>query len=166
MKALRGIAVSPGYANGRVVVYRPPALDAVQGRSIEPEEVEGEFDRFTVAVDRAIEELSVVRQQVAADVGDGEAAIFDAHIAMLSDSSLKLNIHERLKKNECVPKRRLRPKCRLLPKGSHHRVATICASLPWMQKMSATACFGTSVWMRGKARWLSSLRTVLFLREI
>lgn len=103
MKALRGIAVSPGYANGRVVVYRPPELDAVQRHPIQPKEAEEEFNRFIAAQDHAVEELTVVRQQVAADVGESEAAIFDAHIAILSDPALKKNIREQLNSKQiCV----------------------------------------------------------------
>lgn len=96
MKSLRGIAVSPGYANGTVVVYHPPMLDGVERRTISPEEVDAEFKRFIAARDRAREEVSIVRQQVAADVGEGEAAIFDAHIAMLCDPVLTEHIFERL----------------------------------------------------------------------
>ncbi|HKL22914.1 MAG TPA: phosphoenolpyruvate-utilizing N-terminal domain-containing protein, partial [Tichowtungia sp.] len=97
MKTLRGIGVSPGYASGRIVIYRSLALDTVQSRPIEPGNIETEFERFIEAAEHAQEELSVVREQVAADVGESEAAIFDAHIAMLSDSSLKQNMHERLR---------------------------------------------------------------------
>jgi len=97
VKTLRGIGVSPGYASGRIVIYRSLALDTVQSRPIEPGNIETEFERFIEAAEHAQEELSVVREQVAADVGESEAAIFDAHIAMLSDSSLKQNMHERLR---------------------------------------------------------------------
>lgn len=96
VKALQGIAVSPGYANGTVVVYRPPLLDSVERRPISTEEVDAEFKRYIAAKDRAVEEVSVVRRQVASDVGEGEAAIFDAHAAMLSDPALQNHIHERL----------------------------------------------------------------------
>ncbi|MEH6570367.1 MAG: phosphoenolpyruvate--protein phosphotransferase [Halioglobus sp.] len=99
MKALRGIAVSPGYANGNVVVYRSPMLDAVERRTISTDEVEGEFKRLCAALDRAIEEVSVVRQQVAADVGESEASIFDAHAAMLSDPVLKDHVHVGMREN-------------------------------------------------------------------
>jgi phosphotransferase system enzyme I (PtsI) len=96
MKAMRGIAVSPGFSNGTVVVYRPVLLDSVERRPIEPDEVESEFKRFSAALDRAVEEVSMVRQQVAADVGESEANIFDAHAAMLSDPVLKQNVQERM----------------------------------------------------------------------
>ncbi|WP_372846770.1 phosphoenolpyruvate-utilizing N-terminal domain-containing protein, partial [Pontiella sp.] len=96
MKTLRGIAVSPGYANGTVVVYRPPLLDRVERHAISPAEVEVEFKRFSAALANAMEEVTLVRQQVAADVGESEAKIFDAHAAMLSDPVLKEHIRERL----------------------------------------------------------------------
>lgn len=98
MKALRGIAVSPGFANGTVVVYRSPLLETVERRPITDDEVGPEYKRFCAAIDSAVEEVSVVRQQVALDVGEGEAAIFDAHTAMLCDPVLKQNIRERLER--------------------------------------------------------------------
>ena len=100
MNALRGIAVSPGYANGNVVIYRPPLLDDVERRPIATEDLENEFTRFTAALDRALEEVAVVRQQVASDVGESEATIFDAHSAMLSDKKLLDNIRVRMSKKK------------------------------------------------------------------
>ena len=100
VKTLRGIAVSPGFANGTVVVYRPPLLDDVERRPISSDEVESEFKRFAVALDRAAEELAAVRQQVASDVGECEASIFDAHAAMLHDPALETHVHERLIQEE------------------------------------------------------------------
>ncbi len=101
MNALRGVAVSPGYANGTIVVHEQPLIESVQRRSIMPNDVEPEFERLVVAITHAVEEITVVRGQVAADVGESEAAIFDAHIAMLSDPTLKANIHDRLK-HDCI----------------------------------------------------------------
>lgn len=103
MNALHGIAVSPGYANGTVVVYRPPMLDCVERRPIAAANVEAEFKRLTVALEHAVGEVSVVREQVAADVGEGEAAIFDAHAAMLRDPTLKTHVQERIdRKKVCA----------------------------------------------------------------
>jgi phosphoenolpyruvate-protein phosphotransferase len=98
MKALRGVAVSPGYANGTVVIYEPPLLESVQRRSIAAESVESECVRFSAASESAIEEVVVTRTQVASDVGESEATIFDAHIAMLRDPSLKQNISSRIRR--------------------------------------------------------------------
>lgn len=96
MKALKGVAVSPGYAEGALFVYQPPALDAVARRTIAQEAIDAEFERFCIAIDHSVEEVSIVREQVCADVGETEAAIFDAHVAMLCDPALKKNIRERL----------------------------------------------------------------------
>ncbi len=97
MKAVRGVAVSPGYANGTVVIYEPPLLESVQRGSISPDDVDAECSRFSAAIENAIEEVMVMRKQVASDVGESEASIFDAHIAMLSDPSLLEKIGNRLK---------------------------------------------------------------------
>lgn len=103
MRALKGIAVSPGYESGNVFVYEPPLLDAVQRRTIEDDAVDAEYARFAAAIDSAVEEVSIVRGQVAVDVGEGEASIFDAHVAMLRDPSLQTNIHKRIQQeNICV----------------------------------------------------------------
>jgi phosphoenolpyruvate-protein phosphotransferase len=98
MNAMQGVAVSPGYANGTVVIYEQPLLESVQRGSISPDAVDAECSRFSAAIENAIEEVVVTRTQVAADVGESEAAIFDAHIAILRDPSLLENIENRLKK--------------------------------------------------------------------
>lgn len=99
MNTLRGSAISPGYAEGTVIIYRPPLLEIVERRKILPEDVETEFQRFTAAIEHSAKEVSVVRHQVATDVGETEAAIFDAHIAMIRDPSLAEQVHQRLRED-------------------------------------------------------------------
>jgi phosphoenolpyruvate-protein phosphotransferase len=93
---LQGTAVSPGFANGTVTVYRPPALETVERRCIAPGETKAEIERFTAALDSAGAEVSAVRRQVAENVGESEAAIFDVHLAMLRDPAFLENICTRL----------------------------------------------------------------------
>jgi phosphoenolpyruvate-protein phosphotransferase len=103
MKSIKAIAVSPGYANGTVTVYEPPLLNSVLRRFIPSEAVESECDRFTTAIDHAVGDVAAAREQVAADIGDSEAAIFDAHIAMMCDPLLVKNILNRItKKRVCA----------------------------------------------------------------
>lgn len=88
--------MSPGYASGTAFVYRPPLLEAVERRQIPCDAVDAEFERFAVALDRAVDEVTVVREQVSADVGESEAAIFDAHLAMLRDPAILEHIRDRV----------------------------------------------------------------------
>lgn len=107
MKAFKGIGVSPGFANGNVFVYETPLLGAVQCRDMEPASIDDEYKRFCDALKGAVDEVVLVRQQVACDVGENEAAIFDAHIAMLNDNALSNNIHGRLERERVVAERAL-----------------------------------------------------------
>ncbi len=98
-KTLQGTPVSPGYASGTLVIYRSPRVSVIERRFIEPDEVEKELSRFAAAIDHAAGEVSLIRQQVAADVGETEASIFDAHLAMLRDPLLNSHVQERLRKD-------------------------------------------------------------------
>jgi phosphotransferase system enzyme I (PtsI) len=84
---LQGIAASPGIAVGTAQVYDPRPLE-VPRRSIEPGEVTAELRRLDAALARATEQVQQLRDRTAARAGEEEAAIFDAHLAMLADPAL------------------------------------------------------------------------------
>jgi phosphoenolpyruvate-protein phosphotransferase len=84
---LQGIAASPGIAIGTAWVYDPRPL-AVPRWSIEPDQVSGELARLDDALARATAEIQRLRERTAARAGADEAAIFDAHLAMLADPAM------------------------------------------------------------------------------
>lgn len=83
---LQGIPASPGIVIGPVLIHKPPDLTIPERAPTEPW---AEFERFTSAVETAIEELRIIRRSVFELTGEEkEAAIFDAHILMLQDPML------------------------------------------------------------------------------
>ncbi|QGJ70950.1 Phosphoenolpyruvate--protein phosphotransferase [Planctomycetales bacterium 10988] len=88
MEAKRGISVSPGIAVGVAYciedIFVPPQLEL-----LDQSETCHELERFEDACRKAIEELRHLHAKVAKQVGEEEAAIFNAHVAILQDPSFK-----------------------------------------------------------------------------
>lgn len=84
---LVGLPVSPGIAIGNL---RVEARDcsAPPIHPITEEELPGEWRRFEEALVRTEEELTTLKQRVEAISGATEAAIFDAHLLFLRDSTI------------------------------------------------------------------------------
>ncbi len=84
-----GEVASTGIARGTAVVCTR-AEDALVARHvIEVSEGSKEIERFDAAIAVAEKRMLKLRQQVGRDLGENDAAIFDAHIAILHDSSLR-----------------------------------------------------------------------------
>jgi phosphoenolpyruvate-protein phosphotransferase/dihydroxyacetone kinase phosphotransfer subunit len=82
---LSGIPASPGIAIGPIVLYQPIVTD-VSDRVVEnPHE---SWEQLQHAIQTAHQELRVLRNQVSVQMGEEEAAIFDAHLLCLSDPAL------------------------------------------------------------------------------
>jgi len=84
---LAGIAASPGIAHGPAFVYLQKELD-VPCYHIDEGEVEGEVERFEQAILTTRQQITEIRNKIAASLGEGEASIFDAHLMVLEDSAL------------------------------------------------------------------------------
>jgi phosphotransferase system enzyme I (PtsI) len=79
-----GVAASPGIAmGGALVVARTDMM--VPKRRLLPSEVDKEISRLLKAVEDTKTQLAAVRNQVAEEMGESYARIFDAHIMMLED---------------------------------------------------------------------------------
>ncbi|QSG12614.1 Phosphoenolpyruvate-protein kinase (PTS system EI component in bacteria) [Halapricum desulfuricans] len=86
-RRLEGVGVTPLSGVGTVIWYdqevdlpEPPAPDEV--------DPDAEHDRFETALDAAREELQAERDRTAEEVGEDEAAIFDAHLQFLDDPQI------------------------------------------------------------------------------
>ncbi|QSG08272.1 phosphoenolpyruvate--protein phosphotransferase [Halapricum desulfuricans] len=86
-RRLEGTGVTPLSGVGTVIWYdqevdlpEPPAPDEV--------DPDAEHDRFETALDAAREELQAERDRTAEEVGEDEAAIFDAHLQFLDDPQI------------------------------------------------------------------------------
>lgn len=84
-----GEVASPGIARGTAVVCTCGENTPVARRVIEESDGSREIERFDAAIAVAEKRMLELRQQVGRDLGENEAAIFDAHIAILHDSSLR-----------------------------------------------------------------------------
>ena len=91
-ETIKGVAASQGIAVGPVIRYQSPDL-TIPDRA--PQSVELELARFNKACEQAHQELLEVRSQVEKRTGGPEqAAIFDAHIEMLTDPMLAESVQK------------------------------------------------------------------------
>lgn len=96
MRVLRGLGVSEGVAIGRAVCIETRAVEVYRFPIVESE-IEREVERLREAVRRTDEEIRRTRRRVEEDFTEDLAAIFDAHVLMLADSSFIDRIVERIR---------------------------------------------------------------------
>ncbi len=88
MREYRGIPASPGVVAAPAFVLREEEELSVPSYVLEPDAIEGEWDRFLGAVDKAKAEVEELRDRARSTAGEEQAAIFEAHLLMLSDPDL------------------------------------------------------------------------------
>jgi len=84
-RAMRGIAAAPGLAQGPAVVW-PEGTVVVPRHTGQDRETE--WARLEAVRRVAREEINRLRDKVAKEAGQDEAALFDAHIMILDDAAL------------------------------------------------------------------------------
>jgi phosphotransferase system enzyme I (PtsI) len=90
-----GVPASPGIAWGpAVLLYADEHI--VRKRRIRPEDAPGELTRLEVALLKTRQQITAIRNQMAASIGETDASIFDAHILSLEDSSLIESVKEQV----------------------------------------------------------------------
>ncbi|GIN74167.1 hypothetical protein J14TS2_46420 [Bacillus sp. J14TS2] len=82
---LKGIAASSGIASGKAYLLAQPDLSF---KKIAISDAEEEVHRLHSALNAAKSDLELIRQQTIKLIGEDEAAIFDAHLLVLSDPEL------------------------------------------------------------------------------
>jgi len=96
MITLKGLAASPGIANGRVYLLETSQLATPAREVANPEE---ELRRFKRALHATRTQLEVIRAKTEREVGASEAAIFEAHLLILEDPNflkeVRLNVLEK-----------------------------------------------------------------------
>jgi phosphoenolpyruvate-protein phosphotransferase len=93
MRQLPGIPASPGIGLAPAYVYHPTDI-VIQRLSCD--DPLAEWARYQTAAAQALTDLAVLRAQVAADVGEGEAAIFDAHQMIVTDPELEIDLRAQI----------------------------------------------------------------------
>ncbi len=95
---LNGIAASPGVAVGPVFRLEPEEL-AVRESEIEAAGLETEVASFRAALEASRRDLTAIRDGIAAELGENEARIYDAHLLILDDpemiSAVEKGVRER-----------------------------------------------------------------------
>jgi phosphotransferase system enzyme I (PtsI) len=84
---LQGIPASPGVAVGPVFRLEPEEL-AVREAEIEACDADREVERFRAALEASKRDLTAIRDGIAAELGEAEARIYDAHLLILDDPEM------------------------------------------------------------------------------
>jgi phosphotransferase system enzyme I (PtsI) len=98
MKTVEGIGVSAGIAVGRAVVIETRGPDVFRLYILE-EQIDTEIARLHAAVQHARTELMRIRDNAGEDLGNDLAAIFDAHVLLLSDRHFLGRVEQRIRAN-------------------------------------------------------------------
>ena len=91
---ISGIAASNGIAIAKAFRLENPEL-TVEKKTISDADVE--IERFEKALQTAVSELEMIKEQTARQISEKEAAIFGAHLLVLSDPELIGPITERIR---------------------------------------------------------------------
>lgn len=94
MSFLQGIAASSGIAIAKAYRLVEPDL-SFEKTSVE--NVENEISRFQEALSKAKSELEAIREKANKELGADKAAIFEAHLLVLSDPELIAPIEDKIK---------------------------------------------------------------------
>ncbi|OGF08771.1 MAG: phosphoenolpyruvate--protein phosphotransferase [Candidatus Eisenbacteria bacterium RBG_16_71_46] len=92
-----GIAASPGIAVGPIFCYQHEEY-AVRDTPVAPERVGEEIERFHRALAAARKDLARLRDGIAAELGELEAAIYDTHLMILDDPELLKAVEEGIRR--------------------------------------------------------------------
>ncbi len=96
MQVLTGMGVSQGIAIGRAVCIST-RVSEIYRFTLDESAVEAEIERFRSALQHAQSELQRIRCRADEHLGNELAAIFDAHVLLLSDRSFIERIEDRIR---------------------------------------------------------------------
>lgn len=100
MKTLKGIAISPGYAEGDAFLFKQQSLHISSSRIISKKDIPKEIARFETALQTSVHELHILRDRVLAEIGQTEGDIFETHLMLLKDQQfiegVKKRIHDEI----------------------------------------------------------------------
>ncbi|BAY39227.1 phosphoenolpyruvate-protein phosphotransferase [Nostoc sp. NIES-2111] len=94
---LSGIAASPGVAIAPIIHYQPSILTPIQHHV---DDVEAEWQRLQNAIQAAKKEIETLFSHASVQIGDAEAAIFDAHLLFLADPVLLEAVYHRISEEQ------------------------------------------------------------------
>ena len=104
--ALYGIPGSPGVSHGPVFRFLHGDVEVPQYQ-VSVSEQESELERFKDSVAITRTQIEGIRNEVAKNLGEKEAGIFDAHILVLEDKALFVDIEKEIKNLNIDVKKKL-----------------------------------------------------------
>lgn len=93
----KGIAASPGYALGKVLIVQNEPLVVEESKITE---VEKEKQVLQGAMEAAKGEITKIRDKALKELGEEKAAIFDAHLMILEDPELMQSTFEKIERDQ------------------------------------------------------------------
>ena len=96
VKTIKGIPASPGIAIGKVLLYNE-STTAIPRFHVSEDDVESEVERLKGAVEKAAEEIQLIKDSLDKDARD-QHALLEAHALMLYDPCFNELAHERIEK--------------------------------------------------------------------
>ncbi|MBU1107077.1 MAG: phosphoenolpyruvate--protein phosphotransferase, partial [Candidatus Riflebacteria bacterium] len=94
---LKGLAISPGYALGKVYCLRQVQLENIEGSTIVASEIEAEVDRFKNAIEISRSEINQLLELPQIKSSLEISNIFQAHLTLIDDPDLQKEIGKRIK---------------------------------------------------------------------
>ncbi len=92
-KVYHGIPVSPGIVWGEALVYDPGIINIPRFKIKNPRE---EYKRVQSAIDLTREELTLLYKKTLENFGKKQAGIFDAHLMLLDDETILVELKRRI----------------------------------------------------------------------
>lgn len=96
-KVIKGIAASDGIAAAKAYMLVQPDLSFTE-KTVD--DVDAEVARLEAAVETSKQDLEVIKQKAAQNLGEEEAQVFEAHLTILSDPELFGQINEKIKNDK------------------------------------------------------------------
>ena len=78
----KGIAASKGYAIGKVFIQEH---EEIVINDAKVEDVAAEKEKLNVALEASKQQLTAIKEKTLAEIGEHEAAVFEAHLTLLDD---------------------------------------------------------------------------------
>lgn len=92
----KGIAASKGYAIGKAFLYEEHEIQIIDEKIADTTK---ELDNLQAAVEKCREQLEKIKKKTLENVGEHEAAVFDAHLSMLDDPEFVGSVQTEIKTN-------------------------------------------------------------------
>ncbi len=99
MRKLQGIPASPGIAIAPAFVFLEEDEPTIPRYAVSEDGIAAEWERFLMALERARQDITVLRDRALNEMGTEHSAIFDAHLLMLDDPDVMEAIESSLRQS-------------------------------------------------------------------